>query len=367
MFGERGAARTILLNRPRALNALDLAMVRTIKPQLREWDADPAVGVLLMRGAGDRAFCAGGDVVAVVSPSQRPRCRRGAHACAVQAQSGGPDSTDGGAFARDFFREEYELDYALGRFSKPYVALMDGITMGGGVGLSVPATFRVATERSLFAMPETGIGLFPDVGGSFFLPRLQGEVGMYLAMTGARLKGEDVLKAGVATHFVPSERLPQLEDALEAVPADAGESGVGAVLERFDARSDSPGSLAPHMEAIDRCFGADSVEGMLERLEALDTEWGRKQAATMRRMSPSSMKITLRQLRLGATLTIEECFEMEYRMTQGCMVPTPSPRRGGTPLTPRGPSAATTFSKASVPCSSTGTTRRCGSRPRWRR
>ncbi|KAJ7371315.1 hypothetical protein OS493_026960 [Desmophyllum pertusum] len=174
----------ITLNRPKALNALNLNMIRQMYPVLQKWDVDPAVSLVLIKGTGDRAFCAGGDVRAIAEAGKK-----------------------GDSLTKVFFKEEYMLNYAIGTLQTPYVAFINGITMGGGVGLSVHGRFRVATERTVFAMPETAIGLFPDVGGGYALPRMKGKLGLYLALTGHRLKGYDVKHAGVATHFVTSEKV----------------------------------------------------------------------------------------------------------------------------------------------------------------
>eukprot|EP00041_Stephanoeca_diplocostata_P013168 m.227623 g.227623 ORF g.227623 m.227623 type:complete len:387 (+) comp19250_c0_seq2:70-1230(+) len=298
-----GSLRCAILNRPKVLNSLNLEMVHQMRPMVQAWDEDSDVNVIVLKGAGEKALCAGGDVVSVAKS--------------------GRGGDDGGALARDFFREEYILDYQLAKLKTPYVAFMDGIVMGGGVGLSFPAPFRIATERSLFAMPETGIGLFPDVGGSFYLPKLEGELGMYLALTGARLKGADVVKAGVATHFVPSERLADVEDALAQVGKSADtRADVAAVLAEFatsPSDADSTSAFANHMDEINECFHGDSVDHIMENLELSATEWATKQRDTILRMSPTSVKITHLQLRLGAKMSLEECFKMEYRMTQGCM------------------------------------------------
>jgi len=295
-----GAMRVVTLNRPKALNALNLEMVRAMTPLVKGWAADDAVALIVMTGEGSKAFCAGGDVVAVVKS--------------------GRGGDDGGAMARDFFREEYILDHILATMEEtPYVAIMDGITMGGGVGLSDPADYRVATEKTLFAMPETGIGLFPDVGGSFFLPKLPGSFGMYLALTGARLKGEDVVKAGVATHYVPSENVDELIAALATVDKKNDYTAVAAIMDKFDSSTDAPASFAEHVAVIDKCFSQDSVPAIIAALEAEGTEWATKQVATLGRMSPTSLAITHKQLTLGATMPLKECFTMEYRITQGCL------------------------------------------------
>lgn len=212
LLERRGCAGVITLNRPKLLNALSLNMIRQIYPQLKKWERDPDTFLIIIKGAGGKAFCAGGDVKALSEAKKA-----------------------GQTLSQDLFREEYILNNAIASCQKPYVALIDGITMGGGVGLSVHGQFRVATERSLFAMPETGIGLFPDVGGGYFLPRLQGKLGYFLALTGFRLKGRDVHRAGIATHFVDSEKLHVLEEELLALKSPSAED-VAGVLESYHAK-----------------------------------------------------------------------------------------------------------------------------------
>ncbi len=283
LFETQGAIGLITLNRPQALNALNRPMCLAIHAKLDEWRDDPAVKAVVIQGSGDRAFCAGGDVVGL-----------------YHAGKSGSDEWEG------FFHDEYRMNHAIATYPKPYVALIDGITMGGGVGLSIHAPYRVATERTLFAMPETGIGLIPDVGGSHALPRLPGELGAYLGLTGARLKGVDSEYAGIATHYVPSEKLPKLiEELAEGDPVDQ-------VLADFDTDTDEP-PLAAHRAAIDKHFVGDSVEGIIASLAGGD-EWARAQAETLRKMSPTSCKLTLRSLREGAKLDIAGALQNEYRV-----------------------------------------------------
>src|SRR5450432_185982 len=194
LFSTLYGVRTIELNRPKKLNSLNASMARKIIPRLREWEKSDMANIILMSGAGTKAFCAGGDVAAL-----------------AQQNKGG---VEGQKESTDYFALEYQLDHLIATYSKPYVAIMDGITMGGGVGLSVHAPFRIATERTLFAMPETTIGFFPDVGASFFLPRMPGSVGTYLALTSEKLRGVNVFYAGVATHYIHSTSLPSLERRL---------------------------------------------------------------------------------------------------------------------------------------------------------
>lgn len=287
IFEKRGHAGLITLNRPKALNALTSTMVRLMHPQLAAWAHDPEVALVVVRAAGGKAFCAGGDV-------------RQLH---DWGKAGDPAM-------RAFYHEEYRLNTFIKRYPKPYVALVDGFVMGGGVGISVHGSHRVAGQNIRFAMPETGIGLFPDVGGTYFLPRMPGRTGTWLALTGGRLGQADALASGFATHAAPAEDFDAIADAL----CETGD--VAAVL---DAHSVSPagGSLAPLRAAIDRCFDAGTVEGILERLDAetgADAGWAAAQAAAMRQKSPTSLKIALRQMQDGAAAGFEDCMGIEYRI-----------------------------------------------------
>ncbi|CAL8341218.1 unnamed protein product [Boreogadus saida] len=294
-----GRAGVITLNRPKALNALNLTMTRLLYPQLKEWETDEQTDIVIIKGAGGRAFCAGGDIIAVTEAGK----------------SGDP-------LAQDFFREEYVLNNTIGMYKKPYIALIDGITMGGGVGLSVHGRFRVATEKTVFAMPETAIGLFPDVGGGYFLPRLQGKLGMFLALTGFRLKGRDVQRAGVASHFVESQKISALELDLVGLRSPSNED-VSKLLESYQTQSsldaEKPFVLQPHLQDINRLFSAGSVEGILQNLNTDNSAFAKKQAETLARMSPTSLKITFRQLEQGAAMSLQDVLVMEYRLCQACM------------------------------------------------
>lgn len=279
-----GRAGRIRLNRPKALNALDLAMVRQMHAAIEDFAADPAVHVVLV-DAPERGFCAGGDVRSVRA--------------AVLA--GDPSAID------VFFRSEYALNQAIAELRKPYVALVDGICMGGGVGISVHGSHRIATEMAMFAMPETAIALFPDVGTSFLLPRLPGALGMYLGLTGARMMGADAVHAGLATHFVPRDALPALRAAL---PDD----GVAAVAAH--AQPLPPFSLAPHRAAIDRCFAGENMLDIVARLEAEGTDWAREVIATLVKLSPSALCWSLAAIRRGAGLSLHEALAAELRLTR---------------------------------------------------
>jgi enoyl-CoA hydratase/carnithine racemase len=275
----------ILLNRPKALNALDLAMIRAMQAALDDWRDDQAVHAVVIEGNGGRAFCAGGDIRAVRTLAQA------GDAAGVEA----------------FFSGEYALNASIDEYPKPYVALIDGICMGGGIGVSVHGQMRVTTEAGLFAMPETAIAMFPDVGATFMLPRLPGQLGMYLALTGARVQGADAVHAGIATHFVPRADLPALR-------ADLARDGVAAVA--VHAQTLPPFSLAPHRAAIDRCFGADNVPDILARLEAEGTDWARETLATLRAMSPSSVMWSFAAVRRGASLSLRAALAAELALTR---------------------------------------------------
>jgi enoyl-CoA hydratase len=259
-------------------------MALTIHRALFDAAADPDIERVIIEGAGERAFCAGGDV-------------------ALLARRGREDR----ALWEQFFHDEYRMNQAIARLETPYVAILDGVTMGGGVGLSIHGPYRVATERLLFAMPETGIGLIPDVGGTHALAHLPGEIGTWLALTGARLKAADCIYAGIATHFVPVERLAVLRDLLAT-----GEEPVAEILETLDAPA-GESALEPLRDGIDFHFGHDRVEDILASLDEGD-DWAREQAAIIRKMSPTSCKLSLAGLRAGRGASIEDALITEYRM-----------------------------------------------------
>jgi enoyl-CoA hydratase len=284
LFEQRGATGVITLNRPKALNALTHGMCLKMKAQLDRWEKDASIGSVVIRGAGERAFCAGGDIRALYDSGK--------------AQT---------SYAFDFYRDEYILNAAIKHFPKPYLALINGIVMGGGVGVSVHGRHRIVSENVTFAMPETGIGLFPDVGGSYFLPRCPGQVGMYLALTGARLKTADTLYAGIATHFVPAAKW----DALLAELANGASPG-DVLASLSEAVPD--GYLSENRNAIDRTFAGNSVEEILSALDAEHTDWADDTAKAIRAKSPTSLKITFRQIRNGAGLAFDDCMRMEWRM-----------------------------------------------------
>ena len=288
VFSRQGGAGRILLNRPQALNSLTMGMCEALLPQLRAWKTDPAIKAVVITGAGEKAFCAGGDVVRMYE-----------------------DRKAGGDLSRTFWRQEYRCNAQIKHFGKPYVALLDGIVMGGGVGVSVHGSHRIVTERTLFAMPETGLGLFPDVGGSYFLPRLPGAAGMFLGLTGRRLKAADCVALGIAQAFVPHERCTALEAAL--AESDGSFEAVTQLVNSFAVRAgDAP--LAPHRGAIDRHFSLNSVAAILTSLEADGSEWAVAQLNALRKYSPLALKLTFQQLRRGAVQSFDDCMRMEWRI-----------------------------------------------------
>jgi enoyl-CoA hydratase/carnithine racemase len=306
LLGREGGLATLVINRPKALNALTLDNYRRFAPALRSWAADPSIHAVLVRGAGERAFCAGGDVRAVYE--------------AGRGISGDPD------LPAIFFREEYELIRCIHRFPKPYIAVIDGITMGGGAGISVNGAYRVATERTLFAMPETAIGLFPDVGATRFLNRCPGHIGRYLGLTGARLQAADALYCGFATNVLPHDRVAEVAEGLGRIAWEPGSERdqVEKLLARF-AVDPGPAPLAALQPAIDRCFAGDNVEAIIAALAAEAAAsgpyagWAAETRAGLLTKSPTSLKITLRQLMVGRDYEIEDALALEYRLTQHVM------------------------------------------------
>ena len=272
-------------------------MFRAFAPRLSEWSRDPGVHAVLLRGNGDRAFSAGGDVRAIYQARGRPLVR--------------------GEYGFDMFREEYLFIQRLHRFPKPWIALAHGITMGGGAGLCVNGSFRVATETTAIAMPEVFIGSIPDVGATRFLNACPGRIGLYLALTGSRVGAADALYCGLATHHVPQDRLGALTAALGEVEWRRGEESAqaGAVLARF---SGTPGeaTLPARRPAIDRCFGKRSVEAIVAALRQEPGGWAEEALTAMQRASPLSLKLVFRQMAVGAGMEIEGALALEFRVIQ---------------------------------------------------
>ncbi|ROT34558.1 3-hydroxyisobutyryl-CoA hydrolase [Sodiomyces alkalinus F11] len=308
LFNSLYGLRTIELNRPKKLNSLTASMIRKIVPRLHEWEKSDMANIIVMKGAGEKAFCAGGDVTALVNVNK--------------------ESPDGWKKSASYFGMEYKLDHYIATYKKPYVAFMDGITMGGGVGLTIHAPFRIATERTVFAMPETTIGFFPDVGASFFLPRMNGAVGTYLALTSDRLKGANVFYSGVATHYLHSTSLPAVESRLAELrfrdydPLEKRLSLIKDTLEEYATGlpQDEPMQISGEVrKAIDRCFSKNSVEDIVAALRAeasspATQKWAEKTLDTLHKRSPTAVNVTLRQMRLGRGWSIAETFKREHEI-----------------------------------------------------
>ncbi|MBT2398842.1 enoyl-CoA hydratase/isomerase family protein [Streptomyces sp. ISL-100] len=280
-----GRAAYLTLNRPRAINALNHPMVNRIAGALAAWESDPAVATVVITGAGERGLCAGGDIRSIYE-----------------------DARSGGTASAAFWHDEYRLNAHIARFSKPYVAVMDGIVMGGGVGVSAHGSVRVVTERSRLAMPETGIGFVPDVGGTWLLSRAPGELGTHLALTGAAVGAGDALLCGLTDHFVPADRLP-------ALLADLATDTAHDVLSRY-ARRAPEAELAGHRAWIDHCYAVGTVEEIIDRLFDCGEPAAKDAAETILAKSPLALKVTLAAMRRAADLgTLEEALEQEYRVS----------------------------------------------------
>jgi 3-hydroxyisobutyryl-CoA hydrolase len=306
LFDTLFGVRTIELNRPKVLHSLNGSMVRKIVPRLQEWAKSDMANVVIIKGSGPKAFCAGGDVKSLAEDNTK--------------------GEEGQKRSADYFALEYKLDHLIATYSKPYVAFLDGITMGGGVGLSIHAPFRIATEKTLFAMPETTIGFFPDVGASFFLPRMPGGVGTYLALTSEKLKGANVFYAGVATHYIHSTALPSLEHRLAELrfkDYDSLETRltlINSTIEEFctGLPHDEPILLSGELRnAVDRCFTQKTVPDIIATLKAEEgetKEWAEKTLKTLHQRSPTAVYVTLRQMQLGRSWSIAETFKREHQM-----------------------------------------------------
>ena len=290
LFERRGRLGVITLNRPRAVNALTAGMVGSLLEQLTAWADDDGVATVLVRGAGERGLCAGGDIVAIYD-----------------------DMLAGGGRTADFWQTEYRVNSLIARYPKPYVALMDGLVLGGGVGISAHGSIRVVTERTRMGMPETTIGFAPDVGGTLLLSRAPGETGTHAALTGAHLSGADALHLGLADHYVPSDGL---EDLLVALERESAEAAVG----RFTAGAPAS-ALAGQRDWIDRCYSSDDAEEIVRRLRSYrggngseDTGEAARAADTIEAKSPTSVKVTLASLRRVNGLTLDQALAQEYRV-----------------------------------------------------
>ena len=282
----------LTLNRPKALNALDLDMIRAMTKALLAWRDDDNIHGVVVDAVGGKAFCAGGDVRALV------------------------DGKHDADYARSFYTEEYRLNTLIKEYPKPYVAMVDGIVMGGGVGISVHGARRICGDTSLFAMPETGIGFYPDVGGSYFLPRLQGFMGTYLALSGARLKAPGMVALGIATDYAPSDQHAQI--IMRIIEDTHAPTDIGRIIDSLTGRPEKD-TLGEHRALIDKAFGMASVEDVIQKLQDDDGDWARQQCKILRSKSPTALKITLRQMREGANLDFRSCMKMELGLSLACV------------------------------------------------
>jgi enoyl-CoA hydratase len=284
--GIAGRLGRIRLNRPKAINALTLGMIQDFQSALTSYESDPAVAAVLISGEGERGLCAGGDIRALYDHGRA-------------------------GFGTEFFAHEYRLNAHIASYTKPYIALMDGITMGGGVGISAHGAIRIVTERTKLAMPETGIGFFPDVGGTWLLGHTRGEIGTYLGLTGETFGGADAIYAGLADLYIESANLPALIAKLEALPLKADVESVRSAIQGFSIGVTPP--LAAHRTDIDLAFAHGTVEEIIAALDAAGTEFARHTLAILARKSPTSMKVTLRLLRAGrGSSSLKECLQREY-------------------------------------------------------
>ncbi|MBF6334089.1 enoyl-CoA hydratase/isomerase family protein [Nocardia transvalensis] len=289
LIDKRDGLGLITLNRPKAINALNHPMALAILDALRRWATDDEVRAVIVTGAGERGLCAGGDIVAIYHDAKDT--------------AGGPDSPTG-----RFWRDEYILNAYIARYPKPYIVVMDGIVMGGGVGLSGHGSHRIVTERSKIGMPETGIGFIPDVGGTHLLSRAPGEIGTHVALTTARMTAGDAIAAGFADYFVPSDQIPALLEALRTADPEVA-------IAKF-ARPAPASELAAHRNWIDACYGADTVEEIVARLQAHESPEANKAATEVLAKSPVALKVTLRSLRNARDLaSLEETLNEEYRVS----------------------------------------------------
>ncbi len=285
LFDDKHGVGRITLNRPKAINALNHAMVREIATTLDKWATDDGIDTVLLVGAGERGLCAGGDIVSIYH-----------------------DAKEGGSGSKDFWRDEYVLNAVIGRFDKPYVAIMDGVVMGGGVGLSAHANTRIVTERSKIAMPEVGIGFIPDVGGTHLLAHAPGELGTHLALTTARMDAADAIAAGFADHYMPSDKLEAFYEALET----------GTLPDALDAFTEpAPDSALEAARGwIDDAYSADTVEEILTRLRANENPDAAKAADDIESKSPVALKVTLKSIRRAAEASsLEQVLNDEYRVS----------------------------------------------------
>jgi enoyl-CoA hydratase len=289
IFEETNGIGLITLNRPQALNALTTEICKNLDNQLITWQQDSQITAVIIKSSSEKAFCAGGDVRAII-------------------EKGSEDNKD----AYEFFATEYNLNARIFHYPKPYISLLNGITMGGGAGISVHGSHRIITERTLFAMPESAIGFIPDVGASYFLPKMPGALGLYLGLTGARLKGSDVLYTGIGTAFMHSDKLDGFLQTLidEKISTD---QDVDHIVARF-AEDPVDAPLDEFRDLIDAAFSEKTIEDIIDHLDAIDHDWAKQTLAVLNKMSPLSLKLILEQMTFAKNMDFNECMIMEYRI-----------------------------------------------------
>lgn len=303
IFTENNGVGIITLNRPDRLNALTYSMVQKINTNLNSWESKEQIQCVIIEGAGDRSFCAGGDVVKLRKE--------------VMAEGGPPTS-----LSKSFFYDEYTLNYKISNYKKPFIALINGFTMGGGVGISMHGSHVVASDKTMFAMPETAIGLFPDVGGGWLLGQLEKGVGAWLSLVGAKLKAYDLITLNLATHYVSSSEIKNLRDLLTSVAPNTNDK-VTTLINRLSSKPNPEDSvLLANEEIIKQAFSFDNIEEIFAKCEFLskeNNEFLNKQFEELKHKSPTSLKISLKQIRAASQMNLKDELIMEYRMVQKCL------------------------------------------------
>ncbi len=289
-----GSVINITLSRPRVLNALNLSMVREISNNIENWENNPNISCVIIDGEGEKAFCAGGDIVSIYH--------------AKNSKS---------SLAKDFFREEYILNTKIKNFTKPWIAILDGISMGGGLGLAMHGSHRLVTENVLAGMPETAIGLFPDVGGGHFLSRARGKLGLYVALTGCKLKKEDTMYIGIGTNYIYSESLIELRKEIVSKKY-LQKKDIVDIIEKFTKKIEEA-PLAKIENEINKHFSYNSIDKIMYSLSKSNTKWSINTLEELKKKSPTSLAVTIEQFRRAIKLDFKEYMIMEYRINQACM------------------------------------------------
>ncbi len=286
----------LTLNREKVLNALNLSMVRIIADNILEWNNDDSISGILLRGAGKKAFCAGGDIVSVFHKRN--------------------DKIS--TLSHDFFKEEYLLNYQISKFKKPWISLLNGIAMGGGLGLSVHGSHRIVSENTITAMPETAIGLFPDVGGGYFLSRIENSIGTYLALTGKTLDGENSIYANIGTHLLEDNLVDDFSKKILSLNKYTI-NDVDYILKSYDNKNNANPSLINESEIIKKHFNKKNIINIFNSLKNENSIWSKEQLLILEKKSPTSLAVTTKQLDLSSSLDLRDCLIMEFRICQSMM------------------------------------------------